>query len=692
MITGDSEETRLLEARKLFEEATDFWSSWLREAEEDLKFYHGDQWSYEDVQILQEQKRPVLTYNVLQAKVGHMLGAQEDNAVDPIAVPTGAEDQFLADAVNHIKMQVYDENEVERVDPQIFEDGIVAGIGNAFVDPYPDPKDPTRLRFIYDRAHPLEVLWDPACERRDKTDARYLCWAKWLSKGEFLQEFPDMTRREVDELFAMYAGGEESWSRWFSTDTTGSATQAAPNFDGYMPRRSQLYYDAKRREMRVIHIECIKPVKRVRVSSGGMSRITTPKMRRALEENYPGAYYFEEYWDEEVWWYEFCHGKMLYESRSPQPFDGFSVKSFVYKSDDDNRPYGIVRLLKDPQREVNKRYSQILHWIMSQSAPGLLGEQDAFVDLQQAKESLKRAGDVTLLKKGAISQQKVKERQIPVMPEAVARLQEIALRMIDLISNVHVDDMVEPRGIPEAAATTQLKHRRSLLSMKPVLREYHYFRRDVFLAFLQSIVRAMPDQQIADYMGNAERFRVQGREIIDLQSNQVASISTLREVRLNARFEPNANNQTERLLELNTLMALQQGGTPVAPDVIFDMMSLNQAKRDRLKAFAQQTIARQAQSEKQQADSMMQQMQQQYQLEAMDRQIKAGELAEETRSAQATEFITSMDNTWAFMTRLMDLWIKADDNEKSRVTDLMTELIRSADKRATARQQGAANG
>jgi hypothetical protein len=86
-------------------------------------------------------------------------------------------------------------------------------------------------------------------------------------------------------------------------------------------------------------------------------------------------------------------------------------------------------------------------------------------------------------------------------------------------------------------------------------------------------------------------------------------------------------------------------------------------------------------------------MEKQFALEQAKVKIEAGELSEESRAAQAKEFITSMDYSWQFMTRLMDLWIKADDNEKSRVNDLMTELIRSADKRAVAaRSQGAANG
>jgi len=350
VIDGDTKDDRLLEARRLFEEATDFWTSWQTQAEEDINFYHGQQWTREDVTHLTSQRRPVLTYNVLQAKVAHLLGAAEDNSVDPIAIPAGSDDQFLADALNHIRDQVYEHSNVVRVDAQILEDGIVAGIGNAAIDAMPETDDPSRLSISYERAHPLEVLWDPGCESRDKTDARYLCWSKWLTKSEFKSEYPELAGK-ADDIFSAWSGADDSAWRVAGNDTS---IQASPNSDGYLPRRSALYYDAKRREIRVVHIECIKSVKRtVAYSSAGDSREVDPSMKAVLNRDNPGAYTFEDQWTEEVYWYEFTGNQMLYEDASPQPFKGFSIKAFVFKADDDNRPYGIVRLLKDAQREVN---------------------------------------------------------------------------------------------------------------------------------------------------------------------------------------------------------------------------------------------------------------------------------------------------------------------------------------------------
>jgi len=674
MITGDTKSERLSEARKLFEEAQDFWTDWQSDAEEDLEFYHGDQWDYEDTQRLIEQKRPVLTYNVLQSKVNHLLGSQEDNAVDPIAMPVGADDQFLADVINQIKDQLYDSIEVDRIDGQVFEDAVVAGIGSVSIDAMPDPSDPTRLKITYDRVHPLEIMWDPASGRRDKGDAKYLSWSRWMGKSEFKVEYPDFADR-ADEIFARYTRGSDDWHRGGTNDTS---LQSTPSNDGYMPRRSHLYFDSKRKEIRVIHLECMKPQRIVTaMDSMGNSRTIDARMRTVLSSGEDGERYtFSERWEEEVYWYEFVGEEMLFEDVSPQPFDGFSVRSFAYKSDEDNRPYGLVRLLKDAQREVNKRYSQVLHWITTQSAPGLLAEIEAVVDPQQAKESLKKAGDITWLNKGALANGRIQERSIPQFPDSVAKLQQNALAMLDLISNVHIDDMTEPRGIPEAAATTQLKHRRSLLSMKPVLREFHYFRRDVFIALMQSVVRWMSDQQIAEMIGNHERFVVKSGQITDKQTGATASIQSMRTLRTNVHLRPAESNNTQRIMDLQGLQMMGQSGIAVDPNVMFEMMGLDQSKTDRLKVFAESMKANSAKAEEENMENMRRQLDTMMQLESMDRRIKAAEVEEGARSNMANERGDQTKASMEFFTRFMDLYIKADKAEKDRMLKLVTEMAK----------------
>jgi hypothetical protein len=95
-----------------------------------------------------------------------------------------------------------------------------------------------------------------------------------------------------------------------------------------------------------------------------------------------------------------------------------------------------------------------------------------------------------------MSGQKIQQRQLPAFPEALARLTEMGLSMIDLISNVHVDDLMEPRGIPEAAATTQLKHRRGMLTMKPIFSRFHAMKRQVATKLIETIVGSFPKEQI----------------------------------------------------------------------------------------------------------------------------------------------------------------------------------------------------
>jgi hypothetical protein len=248
--------------------------------------------------------------------------------------------------------------------------------------------------------------------------------------------------------------------------------------------------------------------------------------------------------------------------------------------------------------------------------------------------------------------------------------------MLDLISNVHVDELMEPRGIPEAAATTQLKHRRSLLSMKPALREFHYFQRDVFIAVMEAIVRWMPDQQISELMGNSERFIVRDKTILDKTTKTRAALMSMRMVRTNVRLEPNENNNTQRLLELQGLQMLTQLGVPVDPQVMFDMMSMDQAKKDRLKMYARTMLQQRMKIEKMNLDSAKRQIEGTMAINAMRERIRAADVAEKERWHKEAEATKALDVGLEFQTRFLDLWIRADAADRDRIATMFTELMK----------------
>ena len=129
----------------------------------------------------------------------------------------------------------------------------------------------------------------------------------------------------------------------------------------------------------------------------------------------------ETMYDKRVMWFQFTKDEILYDDVSPFPYKGFSVVRTIASADVSQRTannFGIVRLMKDPQREINKRWSQALNMLNQQVQPGIYAETDAFVDERQAQQSMKVAGDITWVNAGALTGGRIKERTVPRFPDA----------------------------------------------------------------------------------------------------------------------------------------------------------------------------------------------------------------------------------------------------------------------------------
>lgn len=636
MLTAEDPQDRLLQAKSFYEHTWDQYERcrWFDEVQTDEQFYNGQQWADEDLAYLRRQRRPALVFNIIQSKLLHLIGAHEDNLEVPIAAPVGIEDHMIADVLNHIRDRIWSEIDGSDVDAEVWESGVVCGIGSAAIDAMPDPDDPSQLRICLYPISPYEVMWDPASERRDRSDARFVFWHRWLSRTEFKQEYPEFAGR-IDEIFTERFGGGASAAHWLAVSSVPSA-RVADARDG----RGVLYYDRHRDQVRVIRMEYKASTKRTFALSptSGAMREVSPGELRIMRELAPEIESTTN-WSTEYRWLEFVGDQILFDEASPLPIDGFSITSNVCHLDHRNMPYGKVRQLRDPQSEVNKRMSQTLHLLVQQTQPGLLAEQDAFVNEADAEQQMKMAGSIVKLKTGALGQGKVKERTVPALPDAPLQIHQQAIRLIDLISGIWSDQLMEPRGVPEAAATAQLKHRQSLLAMRPVMRGFAAYQRGVFRKIVQIVVRAMPDEQISALLGNAERYQVRGHEILDQATGKSAALGSMRDLRYNIELRPAEENSSQRLMELQTLIELHTGGLPVDPNVIIDYLALPSDRKEQMRAYVRAQAEGAARSAEQSLAASLHQLEHEASMDVAERRLEAGQLAEKARHNKALEQI-----------------------------------------------------
>ena len=188
---GVSDDTKLSKARSWFEEILDFYDEFFFNCKMAFDYHDGHQWAPEDLEILEEDGRPALTFNVTKARVRHHVGAHEDNRKEATLEAVGTEDQFAADVLNHLLKRLRRKSKADKTDRRVFKDGCICGKGDSNLDVYPDPRNPTWVKMEYGRIDPQEVKWDPATREVDRSDARYFFWDKWMSREEFKVDYPD---------------------------------------------------------------------------------------------------------------------------------------------------------------------------------------------------------------------------------------------------------------------------------------------------------------------------------------------------------------------------------------------------------------------------------------------------------------------------------------------------------------------
>jgi hypothetical protein len=331
-----------------------------------------------------------------------------------------------------------------------------------------------------------------------------------------------------------------------------------------------------------------------------------------------------------------------------------------------------VRDLRSPQEEVNKRWSQMLHMLNQQGGPGLYAETNALVDRTQARTSMKEAGGITMLNVGGLGM--IKERATPQFPDAPARMHEAAIKLIDLISNIHTDSLTEPRGIPEAAATAGLKHRQGQLSQRMDLRAFRRYQRQKVEKVIAVAVGLMSDTQLTELLANHQKMVVKTQTVIDLETGEQASLESLREIKANVRMKNADTNNVERMLELGVFFQAMQLGVPVDPALVYERFPVSAEERQRLMAYAATVAQSQAQQAQSEIVSSQQALERAFQLEILDRQLKGAEISEQRRHNIANEVVAAIKAGANIQDALNKIRLQVQGQEREAILRVM-EMI-----------------
>jgi hypothetical protein len=608
---------RLTKAKKIFLESVSADSEWQKTAITAFGFRDGDgQWTKEEMQIMEEEMRPALTFNLTKSSVDLIMGMNEDNKIRYRVSPTEPSDAFLAEVLNDISDWVYDDNDFEDEEGDALESATICGRGYVAVDFLPDPKRFGEVLLSLVNVPVHEIHFDPAARRRGLDDASYICWDRWLPVEDFKMRYPHVKGKTLSEIVEF----ARSWGMQ-GTDETG-LTPVDPfeiPVDGdsddsdYESPLDLSYYDKSKQMIRVIHMEYWETFDRYYVWNPE-AKVWEEAIEKPNKQ--VKAMYFEEFGEEmaievvkdkRVKWMHFTGDHILFDDISPLPYDGFSIVNMFAFTDISKRTmkhFGIVKGMIDPQKEINKRWSQALNMLNNQVQPGVFAEVDAFVDELQAKQSMKEAGGITYLNSGALSSNMIQERNIPTFPNAPMQMEQFSQDIMRKITGINPDLLGQDRGRQEPGVVIRLRQQQGITLLKPLFRNFNLLKKGVFERVLAIITLHMPDEQIMRILGESDRYEINKQQgiIVDKMTNMQADLRNVRDLSYNTKSEQSPGNMSLRMMELSALMEMQQAGFPVDPLQVISKMELPASEKARWEQYIQQqqeSQAKAAEEEKQ---------------------------------------------------------------------------------------------
>ena len=574
------DESFVKRVRRWFHEARQARDAWFEDEQLDHRFYHGHQWSASDIKAMEESGRVPLVINRIAPVVNMVAGYERSNRnrikflpVDTVADPLKAE--LLSEVVRIVQEQ----SDCDYQRSAAFTDAVIGGRGylEVVLDTTLDPRGEIRIEHI----PPEEILVDPTSRRYDLSDARYIIRTQQMTMDSILEAFPE----KADEILEMAQQALASLNS--GKDFTAlEDTHAAQN--EWYEQIWQRAFDPENNTWEVWEVwykqtERIQKYEAFNPETGQWEPIRDDKSLAALLTTMPDL----DYRPSEVYAPRFYQAfivgtTVLLHRPSPHVYQGYPYVGFFGIRDRiTGRWYGIVRNMRDPQMETNKRRAQILHIINRAAKYGWKGPVGSFVDKEKWEDEASKPGVVLEYRIGP-NEPPPEEIKPSTVPVAFIELEKMSIADLRDTSGVNVE-MLALSNRELAGVTVSQRIRQGLTILQNL---FDNARRStkalgrILLAFIQQ------------YYSDGRIMLINGREGPQMvQMSQQITAGKYDIVVEEAPWSPNKRMETFTLLQ-QLIPVMMQLGLPVPPTVL-DYLDLPADLVQEWKMMIQQALAMQ---------------------------------------------------------------------------------------------------
>lgn len=468
------------EAKRNYRASRSHFGDWRVEAKKCYAYYSTDQWSAADKSKLEEQERPIVTFNRTQPIVDAISGYEISNRHEVKYIPRSENDGPVNEIYSLAGRWFRDSCNAEDEESDAFRDAVICGMGwtKTWIDYEEDPDGMMKV----DRVDPFEMYPDPSAKKKNLSDARWTIRINNMPVSDFKAEWPNVeitggsfTPEDTDETTHIV-----EQEKYTGNTQSGSLVKTVQVLE-YSKKVKEEFYrvalpDGGEEEVSVEAWKKIGP----QIELTGAAYV---KQKRAVIKSY-----------------------LIAEDQVLKETEGLSKRSYTYQCitgyrDRNKRVwYGVVRNAMDPQDWSNKFFAQIMHIVNSNAKGGLLAEEGAFKNVRDAEEKWANPDSIILLQDGAMG--KVKERTMGSYPQGLDRLLTFATSSIRDTTGVNLELLgMADRG--QAGVLEYQRKQAGLTVLAPLtdsLRSYRKNQGQVVLDLIQ------------EYLADGRLIRVVGEE------------------------------------------------------------------------------------------------------------------------------------------------------------------------------------
>jgi hypothetical protein len=155
---------------------------YVEKADKCYRFFAGDQWDPADKAKLAAVRRPAMTINKIMSTVSNVMGEQITNRSEIAFRPRSGAPSETAEALTKVFKQISDNNKLDWLRSDMFQDGVITSRG--FLDVRIDYDDSLQGEVRIAKLNPKNVVIDPDGEEYDPDSWADVFTTKWVTADD----------------------------------------------------------------------------------------------------------------------------------------------------------------------------------------------------------------------------------------------------------------------------------------------------------------------------------------------------------------------------------------------------------------------------------------------------------------------------------------------------------------------------